>query len=292
METAGSYGQYGVVFGHIPKRLYPDLIQTTDDIEAGDNVSIPVTDSSKVPGAGGYFQILGLSEGCDRLQVVSIPDSTHILVANLPRNYATGATIGLPASTFFMRQQYYGEAGAYCASYCTDVGLTVTSGSHTPAGIVLSGISSFSGRRMMTPWYFLPNEGPWIGYIDKGVYYFPNVATHFDVCCMNDDLSLVTENILATSSTNTSVTDSTKSWTPDEFIGKFIVLIGGTGVGQVREIMDNDATTITIGYEWHTNPDGTTTFRIYDTVYRFHDSFPFGPSAFLITHTEMPSSEY
>ena len=284
------YSRSGVLFGHIPKRLYPDLIQTTDNIEAGNNVSIPVTDSSKVPGAGGYFQILGLSEGCDRLQVVSLPDSTHIVVANLPRNYASGATIGQPASTYFMSQWACnnGDQGCRCMSYCTDAGLTVTQNVHSPNAFNLTGESSFSGRRMMTPWYFLPNAGPLIGYIDKGIYYFPYPA-NMDACCMNNDLSLETVNILATSATGTSITDNTKEWTPDEFIGKFIVLVGGTGIGQVRKITDNDDTTITIGYPWYLNPDGTTTFRIYDTVYRYLPNFPFNSgSAHLITHTEMP----
>jgi hypothetical protein len=65
--TCDSYPSWMICFGHFPKRFIPDLIQTTDAIVAGNNVSIPVTDSSKVPGAGGYFQILGLS---DRKSVV------------------------------------------------------------------------------------------------------------------------------------------------------------------------------------------------------------------------------
>ena len=280
---------FAIAFGHIPKRFFPDLITTTDVIIAGSNVSIPVTDSSKVPGMGGYFQILGLSEGCDKLQVASIPDSTHVVVVTLPRNYASGATIGFPASTFFIIGSYLNNGlNTPCpTAHFADAGLTVGTGRHNFASIDMRTLSTFYGKQLMTPHFFLANGQAAIGWIDKGVFFHTAVAS-WDVGCANNDGSIITTNILATSGGNLTITDSTKSWTPDAFIGKFIVLVGGTGIGQVRKITDNDATTLTIGYAWYTNPDATTTFRIYDTVYRYLSTFPFTASGILVTHTEMP----
>lgn len=286
----GTYNTcWAIAFGHMPKRFFPDLITTTDAIVAGSNVSIPVTDSSKVPGAGGYFQILGLSEGCDKLQVASIPDSTHIVVANLPRNYASGATIGLPASTFFISSPY---SSTDCKTPCptahfADAGLTVGTGRHNYSTIDMRAVSSFYAKQLMTPYFFLLNGAAAIGWIDKGVF-FHLATAQWDVGVANNDGSIVTANMLATSGGNLFIADSTKSWTVDEFIGKLVVLVGGTGIGQVRKITGNDATTLNIGYAWYINPDATTTFRIYDIVYRYLPLFPFTTSGILVTHTEMP----
>jgi hypothetical protein len=277
------------MFGHMPRRFCPDLITTTGDIVAGSNVSIPVTDSSKVPGIGGYFQILGLSEGCDRLQVASIPDSTHVVVVSLPRNYASGATIGLPASTFFINNSLLnsGYQTPFPVSYFSDAGLTVGTGRFTMSAIDMRSLNLFYGKYVMTPFYCCSNTLAAIGWLDKGMFYYAGAAL-WDVACENDDGSIITTNILATSATNLTLVDSTKSWTPDEFIGKFIVLVGGTGIGQVRKITDNDGTTLTIGYAWYINPDATTTFRIYDTVYRYLNQSPWTTTALLVTDTETP----
>ena len=63
----------------------------------------------------------------------------------------------------------------------------------------------------------------------------------------------------ATSSTNTTLVDSGKSWTEDAYIGDYIWITGGTGSGQFREITDNDGTSVTIGSAWDTNPDTDST---------------------------------
>lgn len=291
MAHTPSSSRLGMVFGHLPKRCFPGLIKTTDAIEDGDNVNIPVTDSSKVPGAGGYVQIVGLSEGCDRLRIVSVPDATHIIVANLPRDYASGATIGQPASVFFLSQYVtnWGDQYLRQTSYPTDAGLVVGTTSTYASFLNISGVSPFTGRGAMSPIFFMVNGHPVLGYIDQGVFFFSGPG-HYDIIGMNDDDSLVAANILATSATGTSITDNTKDWEPDEFIGKYVVIVGGIGIGQIRKITNNDETTITIGYPWYINPDGTTTFRVYDTAYRYHSAFPFNtPSAHLVTHTEVPA---
>lgn len=289
--NASTVEMFCAAWGHIPKRFFPDLIQTTDAIVAGSNVSIPVTDSSKVPSTGGFFQILGVAgEGCDKLKVASLPDATHIIVETLPRNYASGATIGLPASTFFSCHGYTnsGYQTPFPTSHFADAGLTVGAGRHAFATIDMRTANAFYGKQVMTPFYFLSNGQPAIGWIDKGIFY-NSCPTHHDVSVANDDGSIVTANILATAATNLSITDNTKSWTTDQFKDKYVVLVGGTGIGQVRRISENNGTTITIDYAWYTNPDTTTTFRVYDRVYRYLTTFPFTANGMLITHTNVPT---
>jgi len=57
-------------------------------------------------------------------------------------------------------------------------------------------------------------------------------------------------------------------FTDDAFIGKVLVLTGGTGAGQTRYITDNTTSMIAVGQPWITNPNATTTFAICDRVYR------------------------
>lgn len=283
----------GFQMGHLPVRGIPDLIETTNAIVAGSAVSIPVTDSSKVPGIGGYFQIVGFAgEGCDRLQVASKPDATHVVVVTLPRNYASGAILGQPASTFgaLAPNNNWPDYSWRPCSYPTDVGLTVSANVFSaPTAINMTTVSSFSGKIGMTPLYFALNGLVVLGMIDKGVFYTAGFTT-WDVAAMNNDGSIVTANMLATSATASTIVDSTKSWTANEHVGKFVITVGGTGLNQVRKITANTATTLTIEQDWGTTPDGTTTFRIYDQIYRLHANFPWYVScATLVTETKIPS---
>jgi len=65
----------------------------------------------------------------------------------------------------------------------------------------------------------------------------------------------------ATATGSDSLTDSGKSWTTDEHIGRTVVIYGGTGEGQRRRIRDNTATKLVVPI-WSTTPDTTSTYRI------------------------------
>lgn len=68
----------------------------------------------------------------------------------------------------------------------------------------------------------------------------------------------------AESGGNHTLTDTGKSWTNDEHVGGLVRITGGTGSGQERWILDNDATSLTIAGRWETNPDATTAYSIDD----------------------------
>jgi len=70
-------------------------------------------------------------------------------------------------------------------------------------------------------------------------------------------------NINGTSST---ISDDDKSWTDDEWIGHYVRITGGTGSGQCRRIIDNDATILTISPDWDTIPDNTSVYDIIDSA--------------------------
>ncbi len=66
----------------------------------------------------------------------------------------------------------------------------------------------------------------------------------------------------ATAGANSSLTDSTKSWTTNAYSGQMLHLTGGTGSGQYRKILSNTATALTIEATWATNPSTDTTYEI------------------------------
>lgn len=71
----------------------------------------------------------------------------------------------------------------------------------------------------------------------------------------------------ATAGSTTTLTDSGKTWSVDQYKGWFVRITGGTGSGQVKHISGNTATILTIGGQsgdWATNPDATSTYVIYN----------------------------
>lgn len=80
----------------------------------------------------------------------------------------------------------------------------------------------------------------------------------------------------ATSATATTIVQSTKAWATDRWIGAYVKIVRGTGIGQVREITDNDATSLTVA-TWTLAPDSTSEYIIYGTEW-FTEITPAGLS--------------
>lgn len=77
----------------------------------------------------------------------------------------------------------------------------------------------------------------------------------------------------ATSGAATTLTDTGKSWTIDEWAGKVVKITGGTGSGQFRGIASNTATVLTVDTAWTTNPDVTSVYEILEDLhYALYDS--------------------
>lgn len=77
------------------------------------------------------------------------------------------------------------------------------------------------------------------------------------------------ENGTVTSATNTTLTDNTKNWTVNAFVGMQVRIISGTGEDQFRVITANTATQITVSSAWSENPDTTSEYTIggYDAYH-------------------------
>lgn len=66
----------------------------------------------------------------------------------------------------------------------------------------------------------------------------------------------------ATAGASTTLTNSAKNWTTNQWTNYQIRITGGTGTGQIRTIASNTATVITVSAAWTTTPDATSTYSL------------------------------
>lgn len=66
----------------------------------------------------------------------------------------------------------------------------------------------------------------------------------------------------ATAGASTTLTNSAKTWTSNQWTNYQVRITAGTGIGQVRTIASNTATVLTVGSAWTTNPDATSQYVI------------------------------
>ncbi len=64
------------------------------------------------------------------------------------------------------------------------------------------------------------------------------------------------------SATGNSLTDTDAGWTPNQYTGWNVIIVSGTGVGQVRNILSNTASQLSVSPNWTTNPNGTSRYAI------------------------------
>lgn len=68
----------------------------------------------------------------------------------------------------------------------------------------------------------------------------------------------------ASAGASTSLTDSSKAWTTDQYRDKLVQITSGTGSGQFRWIASNTATALRVSVAWTTAPDATSAYRIVE----------------------------
>ncbi len=61
---------------------------------------------------------------------------------------------------------------------------------------------------------------------------------------------------------NDTLIDGTKSWATNEWTGYRVHIKTGTGAGQTRAVVSNNATTLTVSPNWSTNPNATSTYTV------------------------------
>lgn len=71
----------------------------------------------------------------------------------------------------------------------------------------------------------------------------------------------------AESGTANTITDDGKSWTTNAWANFAVKIISGTGAGQVRHILSNTSTALTVARNWETNPSSDSVYQIGTGLY-------------------------
>lgn len=66
----------------------------------------------------------------------------------------------------------------------------------------------------------------------------------------------------ATAGTSTTISNSAKTWTTNQWTNYQIRISSGTGAGQIRTVSSNTGTQITVSAAWTTTPDATSVYSI------------------------------
>ncbi len=216
-------------------------------VTSGTRIAAGVTAVAPAPTAGGSGYLVGDILTCSvggtgaKVIVTSIDTTGAVLSIELVASgTVTGFTTGSGKATT-------GGTGTSCTINITSVG---------PTCLVTTAINH---------WFKTGDTVTISG--DSGTYNGPAVIlgvsglTTFDIATASPSSMAA-----ANSQSTTVIVDSSKNWTPNEFIGKMIHLsVAGTGpTAQVRWITANTATTITVA-TIVAGVNGTSKYQIYDT---------------------------
>lgn len=279
----GASSSYTGGAGFIPTLFHTLLTTTTNSITSGSNVTIPVVSSSGFK-VGNRYQLLGQNyEGRERVTINSIPDSTSVVVASLVSSYASGAYLGINPCPF-------GLWGAGAEGFHTFRPLNWYDSSGTTSNsssqwLYFTPVIDIGQNRDMFPdnyadeyvlfpglfySYSTNRSGVW-GYSKQYLLASypggtnPTQGTIFDIVGVS---ATAPESGQATSGGSTTLTDTSKSWTTNQWQNKWVVIVNGTGSGQSRKISSNTSDTLTVVTAWTTNPDPNSVYRIVDESWR------------------------
>ena len=254
---------YNCNFGHLPNRFWTKQTTLTAPASPGSSVTLTIVSTSGFV-ANQYYQIYGVNaEGRDKVQVTSITNETNLVVATLPRSYASGSILGQTPSTFgFGNNLINYEVSPIAAVGNGDI--TGVASVTTYAGTTTADV------RGKLQWVLQPAINhtstaasfTLVGYIDVN---FLKIATGI----VEDTIDIGRQDSgTAESGGVTTLTDTDKSWTPNAWANKVVIIIFGTGIGQIRKISSNTATELTVSTNWTLQPDATSQYIIADEGYR------------------------
>jgi hypothetical protein len=276
--TAYSSSYYYGGFGFVTP-VWTQRTVLTAGATAGSTVNLAVANSADVH-VGQYLQMWGATEeGRDKVLVSAVPDSTHITVTTLPRNYSSGSWIGVyPVSTAFMpcvnTLVSTGEAymGWPCVGNEETPATAPTIDDFTPFYQLQAGTDPDLrlSKYLLRPVY---GTRGYANYYHVGGYLPTDIILQQYKSCSSLDLFLVYDGYTypvsgtAESGSATTLVDTDKALTTNAWIDYILVITAGTGVGQTRRIISNTATEFTVA-AWETNPDSSSVYAVVEEAWR------------------------
>jgi len=282
-----------IFFGYLPNIYYNPKAILTENVTAGSNVSIS-TDNTELPLK--KMCIFDTSNGNYEEITISEIGETNITVNTLTKDYTSGSTIAFSPFDFFGLggggvylsgivpprfchkglESVTGDVAAYSIHSSISVPSTVETGifqnsfvaCNLAATVVFDIASStvgstvdlrtIPGAVIAGSWYLQSELFPHLLYCNNTSLLRSNVCilSHFP-----------RKNGIINASTNNSITDTRKTWTTDELKGDCIIIRSGLGIGQVREIISNTATTLTIEDDFKNKPAQNVIYEIVRKAY-------------------------
>jgi len=188
------------------------------------------------------------------LKTVTVTTATITDVLSVLHDFAPDAVQALVSGTTYHVEIY---AGTDSSANHWDIGTGVASGLQSSDG-------STWVATAYAPYFRITDadvKKVWYSFIyDDAMYVVDSKDSgSASVLFINGDRGL------ASSGAASSITQATKSWTANMWTGAFVRIKKGTGLGQVREIVSNTTTALTVTPVWDVNPDNTSLYVIYST---------------------------
>lgn len=90
-------------------------------------------------------------------------------------------------------------------------------------------------------------------------------STDLQTFGLNIQSTLLVSDTQADVFSSATVGSTALSMVANTFVGKVVEITSGTGIGQLRRILSNTSTTLTVEFDWSTDPDGSSEFRVYES---------------------------
>ncbi len=149
----------------------------------------------------------------------------------------------------------------------------------TPPWIIGSG-ATYTGNVFLADFYNPGNTNPCAVFTGNFVRVTQTAGVTAcgdfkDNYVFSDNKAAATVTGTATAGGASTLTDSGKSWSTNAYAasgsaGWMVAITGGTGVNQIRSILSNTSTALTVLYPWDTTPDTTSTYAIYNQIANTH----------------------
>jgi len=289
ISTTFTRGYFGFGIPFLPLRT-----ALTAGASTGDNAILTVTDTSEFE-INSLYQIVGASaEGRDQVTVTSITDSTHMVVANLPRDYASGAYIGdVPCLFGHSRASTY---WAYFYYTCPARIAGLAEGSSYSSATINALFDATSidpddrtGKYTLIPLTFNKEAVNVNSAFGTGGRFSERVLQmHNTGVTSEDTFGVLTRDSGTSSGSNdaTTLNDTTKSWGTNAFADKVLIITFGIGIGQLKKITSNTSTALTLaaGYTFSIVPNATSQYIICEKGYRYLDTA--GVTGMAMVHQE------
>lgn len=260
-------GSYHCGFGHVPSPVDTTPVTAlTSAVAAGSDKTIAVSSSSGFAKNTNYMMVDFATGNRDTVLVSDIPDGTSLKIYSVPRNYASGTYIGPCPVRFGVWQssalRFYATA---VPKYSAGTALTASNHEFFVDSLAIGNVNDVTDRNLLTP-FLVRSASAFLGFSGTLSVTKAFAATSGDVWGLCNGWS--PEQGQATSATVGTIVDGSKAWDVNQWIDKYVIIVEGTGINQVRKITASGTTELTVASNWTTTPDGTSVYRIVDQAWR------------------------